>query len=333
MKTFFNITIIFIVCCVLSSCSNKKNSNPNPNPNIHRNVSIVFPVTIEAFRQLEKGYESVCKNTFNTRYFSAEGDPDKFETVIQSALLTNPDYLVTVGTQITNTAFGPKFKNDLPTVVASAISSPEKVNALVDVGIEPKRKLPVAIILDSPKEDIYKLFAETLHAFLPKINRVGILYNTSEINSKETATEIKKNLSELNIQTIDGVINNSDDVEKVTDYLLLKDVKAIIIPLDKNAVTKASSIVKKCFSKNIPVFSLDDGTVKEDGVSVGISVDYKIIGKLIGETILKISNGNIKAEDMPIIQPKKGQIYVNIKSLKKLNISIPTQLNNLIIKY
>ena len=40
-------------------------------------------------------------------------------------------------------------------------------------------------------------------------------------------------------------------IEKVTDMLLLKGSEAIIIPHDKNAVTKASSIVKKCDERKI----------------------------------------------------------------------------------
>lgn len=317
--------------CLLSSCSRENKQKDN----LHspKKVSMIFPVTIEAFDQLKIGYESVCKDSFETRYFSAEGDPDKFQTVIQSGLLTKPNYLVTIGTQITNTAFGPKFKSNLPVIIASAISSPDKVEALVDIGVSPKRKLPVAIISDSPKEDIYDLFAKSVTEFLPKAKKVGILYNTSEINSKETATRIKTKLNDFGVNTIDGIINNADDVEKVTDNLLLKGVRAIIIPLDKYAVTKATSIVKKCFEKNIPVFSLDDGTVKKDGVCIGISVNYGIIGELIGQTLLRINKGNIKAEDLPIVQLERARIYVNINSLKKLKLAIPPQLSDLIVKY
>lgn len=331
MKTKYFLLILVLILSFFTSCSSDKKQNADFHS--HDKVSMIFPVTIEAFDQLKIGYESVCKDSFETRYFSAEGDPDKFETVIQSGLLTKPNYLVTIGTQITNTAFGPKFKNNLPIVIASAISSPDKVESLVNIGVNPVRKLPVAIISDSPKEDIFKLFAKSVTEFLPKATKVGILYNTSEINSKYTATKIKSELKNYGVTTIDGIINNADDVEKVTDNLILKNVKAIIIPLDKYAVTKAASIVKKGLSKNIPVFSLDDGTVKKDGVAIGISVNYKLIGEMIGKTLLKINQGNIKAENLPIVQLDRARIYINKNNFQKLGLNIPSELRDLIIEY
>lgn len=315
--------LIFVVSCN-SGGQKKQTTETQPK------VSIVFPVTIDAFEQLNQGVKDVTGDKFEIQSYSAEGDASKFETAIQSALLSKPDYLVTIGTQITNTAFGAKFKNDLPTVIAGAISSPELVDALVSVGLEPKRKSEVAIISDSPKESIYKLFSKALKAFLPNAKKVGIIYNQAEVNSKGTSDKIVAELRKNEIQVVDGVINNSEDIEKVTDMLLLKGCEAIIIPHDKNAVTKASSIVKKCDEKNIPVFSLDDGTVKKDGVSIGISVNYKIIGNLIGQSLLKIYNKETNASDMPIVSVENAKIYVSIKKINALGIKQPESLNSLI---
>ena len=293
-------------------------------------VSIVFPVTIDAFQQLKQGVKDATGDKFEIQTYSAEGDPSKFETAIQSALLNNPNYLVTIGTQMTNTAFGAKFKNKLPIVIAGAISSPELVDALITVGIEPKRKSEVAIISDSPKESIYELFSKTLNSFLPNTKKVGIIYNPAEVNSKGTADKIIAELNKNGVQVIDGVINNSEDIEKVTEMLLLKGCEAIIIPHDKNAVTKAFSIVKKCDEKNIPVFSLDDGTVKKDGVSIGISVNYRIIGNLIGQSLLKIDSKEANASDLPIVSVTNAKIYVNTKKIDALGIKQPEALNSLI---
>lgn len=320
---------VLIVAPFLLFCLSCKQSNKNQKES---KACIVFPVTIDAFDRLKEGIEEICKDSITLKFYSAEGDPSKFETVLQNALLENPEYLVTIGTQLTNMAFAPKFESKLKTVVASAISSPELVESLVNVGLSPVRTKPVAIISDSPKEDIYLLFARTIKGVLPKAKRVGIIYNTAEINSKETATKISDAITHTGIAIEDGVINNAEDIEKIVGKLLLKNVDAIIIPHDKYAVTKASSIVKRCLDKGIPVFSLDDGTVKKDAVAVGISVSYTVIGKLIGNVLMDINSGKIKAENLPIVSMDNAQIYVNSDILNRLDLIIPDELKSLVEK-
>lgn len=327
-KNLYSIIVVLLLMPFLLFCTACKQKSKNETKAVK--ACVVFPATIDAFERLKQGMIEICKDSIELKFYSAEGDPSKFETVIQNALLENPDYLVTIGTQMTNTAFAPKFESKLKTVIAGAISSPELVESLVNVGLHPKRTRPVAIISDSPKEDIYLLLGKTIKGVLQNIKSVGIIYNTAEINSKETAARIIDAVKPLGIVIEDGVINNAEDIEKIVGKLLLKNVDAIVIPHDKYAVTKASSIVKRCMDRNIPVFSLDDGTVRKNDVAVGVSVSYTIIGKLIGNVLIDINSGKAKAEDLPIISMDNAQIYINPTVLKKLNLTIPEVLTSLI---
>lgn len=321
------VALITIAILGFYSCnfSNKDSGKPK--------VSVVFPVTIDAFEDLKAGLQKTCGDSIDISFFSAEGDPSKFETAIQNGLLKKPDYLVTIGTQITNTAFAPKFQGQFNTLIAGAISSPELVDALVSVGINPKRSKSVAIISDSPKEDIYELLSNTFISTFPNIKKVGIIFNPSEVNSKGTASKTINSLKSKGINVIESTINNSEDIEKNIDKLIFSGVGAVIIPHDKNAVTKASAIVKKCKEAKIPVLSLDDGTVRKDGVAIGISVNYGIVGSMIGETILDIINNKAKAEDLPIKMINSAGVYINSKTTKELNITLPKAIDSISIKY
>jgi putative tryptophan/tyrosine transport system substrate-binding protein len=318
--------IAFSIVAFVSCNFNTKQSNK-------QRVSVIFPVTIDAFEDLKDGIQKTCGDSVTISFFSAEGDPSKFETAIQNGLLKNPDYLVTIGTQITNIAFAPKFQPQLKTVIAGAISSPELVDALVSIGLNPKRSKPVAIISDSPKQDIYELLSNTFISTFPNVKKVGIIYNPSEVNSKGTATKTIKSLFSKGINVVESIINTPEDIEKNIDKLIYSGVGAVIIPHDKNAVTKAAVIVKKCNEAKIPVLSLDDGTVKKGGVAIGISVNYGIVGNMIGESILEIKNNKIKAEDMPIKMINSAGIYLNSKALNTLGITIPKNIDKFSIKY
>jgi hypothetical protein len=88
--------------------------------------------------------------------------------------------------------------------------------------------------------------------------------------------------------------------------------------------------VKKCSENGIPVFSLDDGTVRKNNVTVGVSVSYTIIGNLIGNTLMDIALGRTNAEDMPIISMENAQIHVNPSMLNNFSLTIPDNLISLI---
>jgi putative tryptophan/tyrosine transport system substrate-binding protein len=314
---------------VLNACNNNIASI-----NDTKSVAMVFPVTVDAFEQFRLEAQKVfTNNSVKFDWFSAEGDASKFNPSIQAALLKKPKIIVTVGTQVTNTAFGPQFNQDLPIVVASAISAPNKVDSLVNVGLEPPRKKKLAIISDSPKQDIYKQSAELINSIVKGSKKVGIIYNNSEINSKNTALSIAKEVENLKMSVIPGIITGQNDVEQVTKSLLLKGASIIVIPHDKAAVTKARTIVKLGLENNpkIPTFSLDDGTVK-DGVAIGISVNYGLLGKTTAEKCVSILAGEDPAA-MPIYLQERANVYLNRNSLKELGIAIDSKYSKDAIFY
>jgi putative tryptophan/tyrosine transport system substrate-binding protein len=322
----FNKLIMFLIGVLVASCIIVINgcNNIKLNSDGVKGVAMVFPVTIDSFEQFRTQAQKVFSdNSIELSWFSAEGDPSKFNSSIQAALLKKPKILVSVGTQVTNTAFGPQFDSNLPILVASAISAPEKVESLVKVGLEPPRSRKVAIISDSPKEDIYVNGAQIINSFIKGDKQVGIIYNTSEINSKNTAFSLAKEVEKLGMKVIPGIINNQNDVEQVAKSLLIKGADILVIPHDKFAVTKAKTIVKLGLENNpkVPTFSLDDGTVK-DGVAVGISVNYGLLGKTTAEQCLLILSGK-DPSSMPIYLQDRANIYINKASLDILKISLP----------
>src|ERR1051325_10822081 len=304
MKDFkFKLALSFTLALILiASCNpaNRPNSHNTTTGTKQEKIAVVIPVTIDAFDRLEAGIKSKLEGrNVDVKVYSAEGDPAKFETVVKSALLSRPDYFVTVGTQLTNTAFGPQFKGQLPTVVAAAIPDPKIVDSLVSVGLDPPRSAPVAIVSDTPQEDSSGLLVKTLMSIKPGVKKVGVLYNLSELNSKATAEGVINAVEANGMTALKGILSGPEDVDRVTKDLLLKGAQVIVIPLDKYAVGKAATVVQIARSNNVPTVSLDDGTVQKSGVLAAVSVDYRLVGEQVGSTIADIAQGKATAQDLP----------------------------------
>ncbi|MCG8407968.1 MAG: hypothetical protein MI923_22445 [Phycisphaerales bacterium] len=298
-------------------------------------VAIVFPVTIDAFERFRMDFEKQLDNAnVSSAVLSAEGDPSKFDSVIEQALRVKPDILVAIGTQLTNTAFGPQFRERLPKVVASCISAPRKVESLTSIGLTPPRKAAVAIVSDNPDRNIYLQSAQIIAKAIGTKQIIGILYNEGEINSKSTALSLKSALTSQGLKTVPGLVSGPNDVAPVTESLLLRGSSCIVIPHDKAATTEASAIVKICNEfrdKPVVVFALDDGTVRKNGAAIGVSVSYSQLGQMTADTCLRILNGDDPAK-MPITTQKEARVYVNKTSLQKCGISLDAEfLKNAVI--
>lgn len=329
MKKNLLIVFVTLACIFIANfmvACHSTSSGPNGQGS-KKSIAVVVPVTIDAFDRLQAGMKDQL-NGLNTeiKSYSAEGDPSKFETVVKSALLSHPDVLVTVGTQMTDTAFGSQFKDQLPTVIAAAISDPKLVDSLTNLGVDPPRTFPVAIISDSPREDIYGLLAKTIPRINPQITQVGVIYNLAEKNSKATAEGVIKAVQANSMTALSGILTGPDDVSKVTQDLLLKGAQIIVIPHDKYAVEKAATIAQLSHGRKVPTISLDDGTVKKSGVMAAVSVDYGKVGAEVGQVIAEILSGKARAQDIPVTSLQKASVYLNEDVARNLGIAIPHDL-------
>jgi putative ABC transport system substrate-binding protein len=321
MKRWAFLSLTLVMLCtmaVIAGCDKKDQQGTS--------VALVFPVTVDAFVQFRQECEKVLTDHgVKVHWFSAEGDASRFDSSLKAAILRRPDVLVTVGTQITNTAFGPQFEQQLPKVVASAISDPNKVEVFAGIGVDPPRSRQLAILSDTPEEDIYSLAARLIDQVLGNGRKVGILYNLAEINSVNTAESLASSLKDKGMTILPGIISSGDDVERVTKSLLMQGADLLVIPHDKYAIGRARTIVKLGLEgerKTVPVFSLDDGTVRRDGAAFGVSVNYGELGRKTGEVVLAILQGQDPAT-MPVQRLRQAKVYLNTSSLKATNLEIP----------
>ena len=302
-----------------------------------RSVVAVFPVTVDAFLQFQEEAKNVLlEQNIDFMTFSAEGDPSRFQTVINAALLKKPDVLILCGTQLTNTGLSPKYEQQIPKVISSCVSEPSKVEQLSAIGIDPPRKRSVAILTDMPKQDAYSFGAQLIRKVTPEISIAGILYNLAEINSVNTATKISEALESQGIKVLKGIVTSEEDVDKVAKKLVLQGAELMIIPHDKYVIKKAATVIKigmEAEKGPVPVFSLDGGTVRKDGAAYGVSVDYGRLGKLTAEMSIDIINGKAP-ESMPIIQQETANAYFNLDTWKRLDLpAIPEDIMKTAIIY
>lgn len=331
-KLLWNVAILALVgVVVFFIVHGKSGDQPNPSngPELNADlvvvtkVAMVIPATLQAFSEIETGLTNACPQPdYFVKVYSAEGDASKFGTIVNDALKSEPDYFVAIGSQIVTAALSERNKEKMPPTIAGSISVPAAVPELVNIGIDPPRNFPLNIVSQVPRSS-YKKVVDILFGIKPSIKKIGVIYNESEMNSNNMRVVFEKLIAEAGAQPLLGAVTSPEDVSKITEKLIRNGAEAIIIPHDKSATAKASTVAKLCNSKNVLTASLDDGIIK-DGIMFAVSVPYVEVGNLIGKIIVEATENNVDLKQMPMIEIDESdlRVFVNSKIMEEKGITL-----------
>ncbi|MBS4750302.1 ABC transporter substrate-binding protein [Carnobacteriaceae bacterium zg-ZUI78] len=159
---------------------------------------------------------------------------------------------------------------------------------------------------------------EKLLSVVPNAKKVGIFYNSSEVNSESQASAAKQFLASKGIEAVEMTVTNTNDVQQVLTSLA-SHVDAIYFPTDTTVASTISTIKDVLMEKKIPALGGDEAVLK--GMLVTYGVDYKEIGKQAGKQAVEILKGK-KVSEVPIQQPQNPSIKINKEMAASLGLDI-----------
>ncbi len=123
--------------------------------------------------------------------------------------------------------------------------------------------------------------AEMLHEMFPDAKKVGLLYCSSEANSKYQIDVIKPLLKDFGYECTEYTFTDTNDVAAVAaTAAAASDV--MYIPTDNVAASCAEAIGNVVIPEKVPVIAGEEGICKGCGVAT-LSIDYYELGEVTGE--------------------------------------------------
>ncbi len=164
--------------------------------------------------------------------------------------------------------------------------------------------------------------AAMLQELFPNAKKVGMLFCSSEPNSKYQVDEVTKLLSNAGITCTEFAFTDSNDVSSVTQKACdASDV--LFIPTDNTAASNTEAIANVVLASNTPVIAGESGLCKGCGVAT-LSIDYYELGKITGQMAAKILTGEADVSTMPIQFAPSVTKQANMANCQKLNITLPS---------
>ena len=164
--------------------------------------------------------------------------------------------------------------------------------------------------------------AAMLQELFPNAKKVGMLFCSSEANSKYQVDEVTKLLSNAGITCTEYAFTDSNDVTSVTQKAC-DESDVIYIPTDNTAASNTEAIANVVLAANTPVIAGEAGICRGCGVAT-LSIDYYELGRITGQMAAKILTGEADVSTMPVEFAPTATKQANMANCQKLNITVPS---------
>jgi putative ABC transport system substrate-binding protein len=165
---------------------------------------------------------------------------------------------------------------------------------------------------------------ELLGMAVSGINRIGFLQNMSNPVARSQWEELNSATRSLGIEPLLFDVRKSEDIMRAFDAAGTQHVNALAVGND--GVTHASrrQIVELAAQHRLPAIYATREFV-DDGGLMAYSVNYSDLYRRAATYVDKIFKG-AKPGDLPVEQPTKFDLVINIKPAKALGLEMPDKL-------
>jgi putative ABC transport system substrate-binding protein len=272
--------------------------------------------TVRAGLMAELATNGFDEKTAKIVYENAHGNMATAAQISNKFASLHPKIMVALATQSAQ-VLSPLSKATNTPLVFTAVTNPVAAK-LVPSKLEATSLITGVSDFMEPEPQL-----DMMRAFLPKMTRLGVLFNPAEINSVSYLEEMEKVANNKGIELVYVALNNTSEATSATTSLVGK-VDAIYFPNDNTAMAAVGAIALAALKHHLPVFANDSASV-ERGVLAAVAYDRFAMGRKTGEIVAAILKGK-KPQDIPVVYGTPFEVVVNEKTLEQLSLSLPQTL-------
>ena len=245
-------------------------------------------------------------------YRSSDGRSERFPELAQNLVRAKPDVIVVRGT---TAAIAAKKAGSIP-VVMTAAANP------VGTGVVANLSRPGGNVtgFSSNVTEVSAKRLELIKELLPRVKRAGALLNPANTNSPIQAKEFERATRTLGMEARVFEASDTDGLRRAFAAAAAQSVGAMLINAEGVMNANRQLIVEAAAKHKIPVIYAAREFVDAGGL-ISYGVHYPDLYYRTAVYVDKILKG-AKPGDLPIEQPSKFELVVNLKTAKALGIHI-----------
>ena len=263
-----------------------------------------------------KGYKEGENVTYDRQ--NAQADQSNLHTIAQHFINKKVDLICAVATPAAQVVANAT--QDIP-IVATAVTDYEAAK-LIKSNAKPETN-----VTGTSDMNLVEAQLDLILKLVPATKTVGVIYNSSEINSQVQVDLLKGFAKDRKVEIKEATVNNVNDIQQAARSLI-GNVEAIYVPTDNVLASAMPALAMVTEEAKLPVVS---GWDDANGIAT-IAIDYYKLGIQTGEMAADILSGKAKPQDMPIQTQNEFTVIVNEANAKKIGLTIPKEILDKVAK-
>jgi len=272
---------------------------------------------VEAFRSALQRLGYIEGQNLVIDYRSADGRSERLPALAAELIRVKSDIIVTRGTP---SALAVKNATTTIPIVMAAIGEP------VETGLVASLPRPGGNItgLSAFVTELAAKRIEMLKELAPQIARVGLIDNMSNRSVPPQWDETKFAAQALRIEAHLFDVRKPEDIARAFDAALEKRVDALTVGNDTVVIASRSQVAVLAARHRLPAIYATREFVDAGGL-LSYAAHYPDLYRRAAAYVDKIFKG-AKPADLPVEQPTKFELVINLKTARGLGLTVPPML-------
>jgi putative ABC transport system substrate-binding protein len=219
-----------------------------------------------------------------------------------------------------------------PTVVAANLATREipivttTAGDVVGIGLAKSLARPGGNVtgLTNLSLELISKRLDLLRQFVPSIRRVGLLFNPENQSNAQQLEQFGRDCGKLRMTAIPAPSRSTEDIAGAFRLLVREKAQGLIVPSNSTNNTARRTIAERAITHRLPA-GFSSGEYAEAGGLFSYASDFLDLNRRAAAYADKIIKG-AKPGDLPIEQPTKFEMVLNVKTAKALGLKISNSI-------
>src|SRR4029453_16104735 len=159
------------------------------------------------------------------------------------------------------------------------------------------------------------------------ITRIAVLYDPEQPAAAGYVTAIEAAARSFSVRVVPGAVRDAAAIERTIEAFAGEPNGGLILPPTAFTVAHRALIISLAVRYRLPnIFALRYNVV--DGGLASYGVDNIDLYRRAAEYVDRILKGE-KPGDLPVMQPTKFELIINLKTAQAIRVEVPLQLQQL----
>jgi putative ABC transport system substrate-binding protein len=165
---------------------------------------------------------------------------------------------------------------------------------------------------------------ELFKEMVPGLRRLLILVDPHDPATPSQLTEIRKATNALKLNSPEREATDQADLERVFGSIKHGEIDGVVVASNTLHIKFTALLIRLASDKRVPLASYRKESVQQ-GALFSYAPDIAAVGRRAAVYVDKILKG-AKPADLPVEQPTKFELVINLKTAKALGLTIPPSL-------